>query len=648
MLLRLEEIKFNHDTAHATTDAFNIRRNETEFVEPPEWRRARSVNPGDSPAAYALYETRGNTLTIQASFSCEGGVLDGVEVRALDARVCPANVEGSPPSAPAVPANVLGEVKAKAVGVCDGTTGFQTFELENVRIWDVGVGAQDIAWRWQFRHAAAPAWADFATTTHRIYTTLRVPTRPWLQDYARDNTQLPWAEVLDYACAWAAAARDANAAAELITRRVHALGLGLVRYRRSAHFTDENNFNCTSFLYLLRGAPGTNQRINCDDCAAVVSTFANSVGCDLFQSRIEATGLSLFKLKPHFRIGIPDRQLDREFFYHQVASEGNCRVGDEVFDACLRVDADGDPGTPEAILATNLRFGNAVGDGYRFRLVHPDEEPVCEPQEGRCKRRRLGQANSLFVPPQDLEALLEVHAAFLSRVPREGTASGVFISDFFFSERLLPGWRLVRLEESHGVVENPASQSYWVKGNVTLRADAYDGHVQGGARKGVLALLTRFQEPGMTPLPPSQLGDFAFADPEMETVLFAVGNMVFFLRNVGADSIPLMGWARYISDAVSNPPPSEPFVPGPPANAREFEFESGEATVGDRVRIKEYGEDSPARRRFYQFLAAKGEVLRQDGGLLYEPKFSGPHTLKIFAVDAGGDAVSQELHLEVR
>jgi hypothetical protein len=551
--------------------------------------------------------------------------------------------------------NVLGAVKAREVALSDGTTGLQTFELEDVRIWGVGVGVQDIAWRWQFRHAPSREWTDFAVTTHRIYTVLRVPTPPWTQeDYGPANIQLPWSEVLDHACSWAAGVSNPDDAAELVTTRVHDLGSGIVRYSGSAHYTDDESFACTSFLNRLRGGYGRGKRVNCDDCATIVSTFANAVGCDLFQSKIKATDISTFDLKPHFRIGISDRLLGRSFFYHQVASEGNCRVGDEVFDACVRVDADGDPRTPEVILATNLRFGNAVGDGYRFRLVTPAFEPLCVPQEGGCKRRMIGVANSLSASRKDLKAVLDEHAAFFSQEPYDGTGGHLFVSDFFFADSLLPGWRLVGLEESHGEVEHPASRSYWEgerqRGDILLRVDAYELNDRSETREGVLALLTRFQEPDMEPLVTPRLGDMAFTDAETNTVLFAVGNMIFFLRNVGLDSIPLLNIAQVINGAVSNPTPAAPFTPGPPLTVREFEFESEEATVdGDGVLIKERREDTLARRRFYQFLSSKGEVSRRDDRrLLYRPQLPGTNTLKIFAVDARGDALSQERHIQVR
>ena len=38
-MIAIEAIKFNHDDNSATHDALNIRKNATQFVHVPEWRR---------------------------------------------------------------------------------------------------------------------------------------------------------------------------------------------------------------------------------------------------------------------------------------------------------------------------------------------------------------------------------------------------------------------------------------------------------------------------------------------------------------------------------------------------------------------------------------------------------------------------------
>lgn len=419
MGVQLEAIKFNHDPASSTTNALNIRKNAAEFVTVPEWRRAISVLPEDSPAAYAIEETQGNTLTIQANLRRVGGGPKTVEVRAIDTWVNPPDPQGCLGwivwliriILRAIFGNVLGEVKARTVtfGPSD-ETGFETFELEKVRLWSAGVGIRVTEWRWQYR-AGKGSWKDIETTRHRIYSVVAVPHEPWQQlPYNAANTQLPWTEVLDYACQWAFLAIDRDSAAQRITSSVFDLGPAIVEYDcpggGSMHYAystaDSNyaNFDCTAFLERLSGGPGNGQYVNCTDCASIVSVFSNGLGCQLWASRmgrdfISGIGQS-FALNPILAIGSSvwepacvSSGWSGSFSYHEVAWKGACTSEDEVFDACLKVDGDNDPTAPPhtPLLVANMRFGNPGDGDYRDRLATPAERGRCEPRPGSRIRR---------------------------------------------------------------------------------------------------------------------------------------------------------------------------------------------------------------------------------------------------------------------
>jgi hypothetical protein len=149
-------------------------------------------------------------------------------------------------------------------------------------------------------------------------------------------------------------------------------------------------FYCTAFLDRLDGGLGYGPYINCSDCAAVVSTFANALGCDLWQSRM-GSGLT-FELNPILAIG---SHVWRPacgwpgFDMHEVAWEFPCGENERVFDASLRVDADPTPGAPPhlPLLPANLRFGES-GDGlYLDRLTTPRGRLFCRPQQWTRQRR---------------------------------------------------------------------------------------------------------------------------------------------------------------------------------------------------------------------------------------------------------------------
>lgn len=376
--VRLDAVAFNHDSSSAATDALSLRKNATEFVTVPEWRAGASTVPEDSPAAYAISETQGNTITIRARFKIPAAGSLSVFVRAVAA---------SP--------SVLGEVKAKQVTFqSNGETGLEAFELQNVQIGSAGVGIHDVVWKWQFRLQPTDPWVEFDTSRHRIYTVLEVPTAPWRQTpHAASNTQLPWTEVLEHACRWASGTTGRDAAAGRVTAAVYNLGPALLEYDcpngGATHYASPS-FDCTAFLERLGGGVGRGRYVNCTDCATIVSTFSNILGCDLWQSQM---GFG-FALNPILAIGSSVWQTACNwggFSYHEVAWKGAATSDEEVFDACLRVDGDADPtAAPHTpLLPVNLRFGDP-GDGqYRDRLASPAGRPDCEPRPSTRTRRTV-------------------------------------------------------------------------------------------------------------------------------------------------------------------------------------------------------------------------------------------------------------------
>jgi hypothetical protein len=401
MSVSLLAIKFNHDAGSVSHDALTIRRNATTTVTVPEWQQGISTQPEHSPVAYAVKETAGNTITIRARFVRGDPTLTGAEVRALDADARPPDKNGCLGFLlfllwlviRAHFGNVLGEVKKKSITFgMSGTTGYESFALKNTRIATAGIGVYTTTWRWQYRKKGQP-WTDMATTTHRVYLVLEAPKAPWTQ--TGGSLQLPWTEVLDRACAWARGTTTRDDAAAAVTRAVYNLGPSVITYDcpgyGSTHY-GWGGFDCTAFLDRLAGGLGNGQYVNCTDCATIVSTFANVLGCDLWQSRM--SGESSFGLNPMLGIGSSTWQPCcgwSGFSYHEVAWKDACDVNDKLFDACLQVDADADPtAAPHtALLPVNIRFGN-TGDGdYRDRLATPAGRSNCNPQPATRQRRSV-------------------------------------------------------------------------------------------------------------------------------------------------------------------------------------------------------------------------------------------------------------------
>lgn len=403
MGIKILAIKFNHDTNSHATDALNIRKNRTEFITVPEWQRGISHRPIDSEAAYAIKETQGNTITIQAKF--QASAIEGAEIRAIDAITVPFEPKGCIGWLIAIIialykvffGNVLGDVKELWVNFdSSGDSGYVTFELKNPKIGNYGVGVRVTKWRWQYRTQSGGSWTYFDTTDHQIYILLEEPSAPWQQQpYSSSNDQLPWSEVMNFACTWAMTTKDRDSAASRVTENVNNLGPSRIKYDIDGGWTfySVGDFKCTEFLERIRGGTGLGEKVNCTDCATITSTFSNILGCDLWQSRMRSS----FALNEVISIGynywaVP---FSGSFSYHEVAWKGSCDVYDKVFDACLRVDGDSDPynGPPHtALLPVNMTFGECTGSlNYRQRLTTNASNGCsrCEPAPSTKIRRAV-------------------------------------------------------------------------------------------------------------------------------------------------------------------------------------------------------------------------------------------------------------------
>jgi hypothetical protein len=147
---------------------------------------------------------------------------------------------------------------------------------------------------------------------HRIYTVLKEPLLPWKQSPYQD-TQNPWSDALDYSCNWAEGTKTLDAAEAAIITRVN-LPEGGLKYNKDAgacHYTAcasgdiystdtiVDSFNCTAYIDRLGGGWGNGIYVNCSDCACIVATFSNILGCELWESKMGFT----FFLNPIISIG---------------------------------------------------------------------------------------------------------------------------------------------------------------------------------------------------------------------------------------------------------------------------------------------------------------------------------------------------------
>jgi hypothetical protein len=319
-------ISFNYDPTGASIDALSIRKNYAKHVSVPEWVTGETL-AAQSPAAYAIAMVAGKTVTIRAKFSISAPTSQTVQVRA--------NGGG-----------ILGTIDPATVTFA-GNVATAVLNLTHQTLAAGGVRVADIAWNWQYQ-VGAGGWLSMGTTNHRIYVILDAVTGPWVQNANQSDQQLPWTDVLDFSCVWASAATSRDAAEAAITRKINsAIGLTYDTTAGASFYTSAGQFKCTEFINFLDGKPGNpGPKVNCTDCATIVTTFANVLGCDVFASRMQPSATTYgFDCNKIQAIGYTNwaYPFNGAFSYHEVAWMGAGSYMDPLYDACLQVDSSDNP-----------------------------------------------------------------------------------------------------------------------------------------------------------------------------------------------------------------------------------------------------------------------------------------------------------------
>jgi hypothetical protein len=446
------------------------------------------------------------------------------------------------------------------------------------------------------------------------------------------------------------------------------------------HFTDRG-FHCDLFLARLNKqamAPNNQpvpQVVNCIDCACIVTTFANVLGCDL--SEAQMGGSAAFEVNPVILIG--DNSWDGpcgqyKFEFHEVAWKGACTAGDPLFDACLQVDGDTNAATPPHIplLPANMVFGQQ-GDGlYRDRLVIRDTQQVkqtCAPRLRLPARRFIHPpgipvakyldlaflrtleidfaASSKFLS-EERRARLRGEFDFTNRLAAREPLLNLFSSGFLLSDDIFPGWQIarsaaVRISESIFSIK-----SLWTRkrrnAGVLLEVDVYECASRDEAREFLLELIEGVQLPGIEPLEAGGPGDIAFSMSNDILVLFSRGNLTASVTTADGGAESVLNKAnqldRYMirkprrSDTEENAPAIEHFAP-----------ETEDLQVGLDVPLTMTATDPSSQHLWYRFFSRTGEVTSDGGRLRYRLATGGEHKITAFALNTQRLQAKEQLKL---
>ncbi len=272
--------------------------------------------------------------------------------------------------------------KPVLVNFTKGESDFYDFKIKTPA---VSISLNKTKWQWKCVkiNRTVSSVKSVGSSDHIIYIICDKPEEPMKK---------PWVAVLHKACKWAKNESTLDKAAAKVTEQVNAsIFFEYDTSHGATNYASNGNFNCSMYLERLNGEVGKGKLLNCTDCACIVSTFANALGCKFFES-VMGYDFQCNKIIP---IGFINWQVPFGwgFSYHEVAWTGACSDSDILCDACLKVDGDTDPTkSPHTeLLPINTKFHVAGQTLYKERLAAntPSGLPNCNPKPTNMKRRSV-------------------------------------------------------------------------------------------------------------------------------------------------------------------------------------------------------------------------------------------------------------------
>lgn len=338
MPITITSIAFNWDNTAATADAINMRMNYGSNIDVPEYL----AGVRNQPSAYVTSQIGANVVQIRAAFA--GGTPDTtVTISATGNGTALGDVEPTPV--------LFGP---------DGNAAAVTFNLANTAFAGAPINACTTTWTWTALEGEVAT--PIGTTSHRSYILPNLPVAPWVQ--TAGSTSLPWAVALDKACTWAAnlAGGNAGAIAGALTSSINICGATYDPSPNYIDYTAPMAFNMTTYLNALGLYPNVAFNMNCVDCAAAVSTFAQLLGVPYISGRIKPTvppQEPKLLTHPIRGIGTTDWKV-WPWDFHQVCWDRYEDTGG-VYDAAASLDND----TADGYLSCGLQYDT----GYKPALV---------------------------------------------------------------------------------------------------------------------------------------------------------------------------------------------------------------------------------------------------------------------------------------
>jgi len=373
--VELTNIKFNHDTGSSANDALNIRQ---DYSTPFDISNGEWVKGGTNiPACY----TTNKAVTIKARFTVQPASITSADIWAVST-----DSGGS-----------LGDAIKTNVTFSGGVSSpeYVTFQISGNTPNCIQKTTNDV-WQWKMENVngTGSAACDLNTSgVHTVYTILNEPVTPWDNAWnGGNNPSNAWSLALDIVCQnspWAGGTTTIPDAAARVTQGIYnsdrfsydTVG-GACNYTIFGP-TAVDYFDASSWVDRLKGGIGLGSSVNCWDCANGVTVMCNVLGCDLWNqwmgSSFVCNEIRAIKDGAWGRPFPPNNG----FSYHRVGWRGAVANASKVFDACLKVDNDGDPtgngNHNSELIPTDITFwtGSGTFDDYKQMLVDTNSYGNC-------------------------------------------------------------------------------------------------------------------------------------------------------------------------------------------------------------------------------------------------------------------------------
>ncbi len=378
----LLSLTFDHSVSPDPSSSLHLRRDISRSVCRPEWRAGQN-EAGSSPVLYATSLHGSQVPILKAKIKPAVSSFTGqVEIRAsgggMLGKIDPFIVEITGP-------NPI---------IVDVPLPHHTFPEDHPPSGGRGMGLEDVSWVWEHRTSGKP-WRYLATSHHRVYLVPQLPQEPWdVTNYGLLNN--PWTYALDVACHTFPESLDdpidgiAVGVCELLNPGGAAPNPFGIKYdidgSGNQHYAG-SHYLLQEMLLRTLGAYGNGPIVNCDDCAGLVVSLANLLGCDLYEQTLITSAIN-----PVMPIGF-----------------GNWFLPGLGF-----VDASGMVGTFALSYHTFAWRGQGIEDGKVFDITYQlNSFPSASNSElpNPLVRIALGQYSVRFSQPGRLDYIEMLHAS---------------------------------------------------------------------------------------------------------------------------------------------------------------------------------------------------------------------------------------------